>query len=271
MKDYIATGGEGILSVSILDVRYPAGHVASLKNGTPGDTVIVVLSGSVRCKLPGRKDALLLTKDTLTFFPRETPRRSEYLSDARLLSIHITASRPLFPDGCGQRLCAQMNGRQASALEAIVRHVRGDTRLSGRAATACVYDLIDFCAQERAPGTPERFAEIEKIRLQIEDEFRLDVKISEYARRAAMSESTFRRLFTAYLGMSPVRYRALLRLRFVRLLTATQACSLTEAARRAGYGSLSYCCRQFRREFGLAAGELLRQPEGETPGAARGR
>ena len=61
-----------------------------------------------------------------------------------------------------------------------------------------------------------------------------------------MSESGFRKLFTEYTGKSPVEYRNHIRLLRAEELILSGA-SVSEAAEKVGFGSISFYCRLTRR------------------------
>ena len=107
------------------------------------------------------------------------------------------------------------------------------------------------------PEIPSRYAAVHAAKLAIDSDFTSERSIPEYARDAAMSESSFRRLFAEYTGTPPARYRQKLQLEYVKLLVQSGECNLSEAASRAGYNSLPYLCRQFRREYGRSFSEFM--------------
>jgi len=78
-----------------------------------------------------------------------------------------------------------------------------------------------------------------------------DLSIPHLAERAAMSERTFGRVFSAETGMTPARYVELVRLDRAKLLLETTKWPLARIADRSGLGSAATLARAFRRQLGI--------------------
>ena len=262
MKEYISVDAlSKIRHVSLFNIRYDAGHVFTHRPDAAqsADTMILVLSGSIRCDMPGR-ETLRMEAGTVTLFPRSERRTSRYLTNTHLLSVHIDSTSPLFSD-VNQFSTAGLSDFGRMCLTQLTDTARG-APIGDFAAASCVCGLLAECAERVHESVPERFAAIDAARRAIEREFTSERPIPEYARDAAMSESGFRRLFAMYVGMPPARYRQKLRLEYVRLLVSTGECNLSEAASRAGFNSLPYLCRQFHRYFGVSVSDTLHESDG---------
>ncbi len=89
----------------------------------------------------------------------------------------------------------------------------------------------------------KKYEKIQQIMLEINKNYSLNVKISEYAKKALMSESGLRALFKEYTGKSIIEYRNDLRLKHAEMLIS-EGMSTWEAALKVGFSSSSYYCRQ---------------------------
>ncbi len=90
-------------------------------------------------------------------------------------------------------------------------------------------------------------------------------KIEELARMCHISETHFRRVFSEYMKMSPVKYINQVRIRHVcDELTKTND-SINAIAARTGFPSLSTFNRNFRQITGLSPQQFRKHPELYTP------
>ena len=76
--------------------------------------------------------------------------------------------------------------------------------------------------------------------------------MSEYARRANMSLSTFIRRFRAHTGVPPQRYITRLRMTNARELMDSTTLPITDIARLVGYDNPLYFSRMFKKETGMS-------------------
>lgn len=90
-------------------------------------------------------------------------------------------------------------------------------------------------------------------------------KIEELARMCHISETHFRRVFSEYMKMSPVRYINHIRIRRACDELKRTNDSINVIAARAGYSSLSTFNRNFRQFTGYSPQQLRKHPELYTP------
>ena len=76
--------------------------------------------------------------------------------------------------------------------------------------------------------------------------------MSEYAKRANMSLSTFIRRFRSHTGMPPQRYITRLRMTNARELMDSTTLPITDIARLVGYDNPLYFSRMFKKEAGMS-------------------
>ncbi|MEL6616953.1 MAG: AraC family transcriptional regulator [Bacteroidota bacterium] len=78
-----------------------------------------------------------------------------------------------------------------------------------------------------------------------------DLKVSDLAAAACMSEPTFYRAFRNEFGITPAAYVTRLRVERARQLLADPARSVTDVAASVGFGSVSHFIRVYRDQVGL--------------------
>ncbi|HIG74321.1 MAG TPA: helix-turn-helix domain-containing protein [Bacteroidetes bacterium] len=90
-----------------------------------------------------------------------------------------------------------------------------------------------------------------------------DLKVSDLAAAACMSEATFYRAFRNEFGITPVAYLTRLRVDRARQLLADPGRSVTDVAASVGFGSVSHFIRVYREHVGLTPkqDQLARQAE----------
>jgi transcriptional regulator GlxA family with amidase domain len=75
--------------------------------------------------------------------------------------------------------------------------------------------------------------------------------VPELATQAGLSTSRFAHLFRAAVGVSPMRYLQLLRLKRAQLLLQDTSASVREVMAQVGYSDPSHFARDFRRHHGV--------------------
>ncbi len=266
MKEYISLNGLG--QISLFHIHQPAGYIAHLPHGTSAETMIIILSGCVRCQIPGQDDRML-TPDEITLFSKDQERTSCYLTDTHLLSVHLHLPGNTIAESAVQVKTAAMNEHSAACLSTLAQVYTANRPLSEIAAASCLYGLLDACIKHAEPELPRKFRTISAVKQAIDNDFISERPITEYAKDAAMSVSAFRRLFSEYTGKTPVRYRLEKRLEYACLLVSSGECNISEAAARAGFNSLPYFSRLFRKTYDCSLSEYLHRNTNKTAGERR--
>ena len=86
--------------------------------------------------------------------------------------------------------------------------------------------------------------------LHLENNYIDNISTDELAKMCGMCQSSFRRLFHEYAGMSPVKYKNALRAKKAAELLATGEYTVGEAAELVGIPDLAYFNRVFRQTYG---------------------
>jgi len=82
-------------------------------------------------------------------------------------------------------------------------------------------------------------------------EFRSPLSVSDLAKTAGMSASSFHQHFKAVTGTTPLQYQKDLRLIEARALLANASLTVSAAAYAVGYESPTHFSRDYSRKFGL--------------------
>ncbi len=115
-----------------------------------------------------------------------------------------------------------------------------------------IYEIKEYAAKKSSQKFHKLFPVIAELRSHPE----VDRKILEYAEMCSMSEVGFRKLFMEYTGKTPVEYRTRLRLKMAADMLCDGEYSVTEAAARSGFNSISFFCREFKKYYGYNAGKI---------------
>lgn len=86
---------------------------------------------------------------------------------------------------------------------------------------------------------------------------RRNVSIPELARTAGLSPSRFAHLFSRHVGMPPRHYLIEKRIELARSLLAFSTLNVSEAAAEAGFGSIYYFSRIFKKYTGVSPQQFL--------------
>jgi AraC-like DNA-binding protein len=100
------------------------------------------------------------------------------------------------------------------------------------------------------------------------------ISVAVLAEEACMSESVFAHLFKQCVGRSPYQFLRQLRPEHAHDLLLEEHCTVSEAARRAGYSNPSHFIREFKRYFGETPRSYLQKlgaAGGQSPDALAGR
>ncbi len=87
---------------------------------------------------------------------------------------------------------------------------------------------------------------------QLRSEYRFPLRVSELAKIAAMSESSFHKHFKDVTGTSPLQFQKDLRLIQAKVLLTQMGNAVSDAAFAVGYESPAHFSRDYSRRFGLA-------------------
>ena len=119
---------------------------------------------------------------------------------------------------------------------------------------ALLYNLLsDISMEFRKEGIQlQSYAAIYPAIDYIEKHYLQNPSVSVLAKKCAMSESTLRRLFKQYAGMSPLSYIMHLKINRARLLLETTDFSILQVAEACGFDDAAYFSRIYKKKAGVA-------------------
>lgn len=116
--------------------------------------------------------------------------------------------------------------------------------------------VLSFCLGESEKRYPIR-AGVEYLKLHWNE----NTPVAELAALCGMSECYFRRLFGRFAGMSPVRYRMLIRISAARSMLAAGDMTVGEVAEAVGFEDCFYFSRVFKNIVGISPSAYARSPQ----------
>ncbi len=111
------------------------------------------------------------------------------------------------------------------------------------------YLLVDSIASAASEENMLKDSNMDKVKNILEDE--KDYKISDIAKECRMSESSLRKTFKAYYGVSPAEYRLRYKLDRAKYLLESTDMTLGEISNKLHFYDTAYFCRRFKQYTGL--------------------
>ena len=130
--------------------------------------------------------------------------------------------------------------------------------VSPSATKAVIFRLLtEYSRRERRRDLRKhQFGSIAKGIAYLENETGSDRPIAEIAEMCHVSESTFRRLFKEYAGVSPVEFRTNAQMEYAKKLLRDGSMSVSEVAFAVGFNDPAYFCRVFKKQCGQTPGQF---------------
>ena len=121
-----------------------------------------------------------------------------------------------------------------------------------------LYELIaDILESDlaRNVGTKAYYNILPAIRY-IDGNFETEISVDELAKMCAMSNTNFRRVFTAVCGVSPIQYLLNVRIRRAKEFLTEYSLSVSETATLCGFKDVEHFCRTFKKKTGITPGKV---------------
>lgn len=198
--------------------------------------------GDVIQRFPDRPREIRFSQEEMLQLSMGVPR---LIYDALVLGGVPEAANPVLRIGVHRELI--------TAGERIVEELRTqpDDRLYETLAR--MHRLLAEIHRLAAPVAPSPSRpEVAEACAILEEAFDRTVHLPRLAARLNLSYTTFRRLFTQQMGVSPGEYRLRRRTEYVQDLLCDPRLSMAEIADRAGYRDLFALSRQFRQRTGVS-------------------
>ena len=105
----------------------------------------------------------------------------------------------------------------------------------------------------------KRNAKMERIMEYMEEHFAEPLCCADFAETAGLSPSRFSAIFRKAAGCSPMHFFNTIRLAHAQTFLL-DGCSVEETSLRAGFSTVPYFCRCFRKHLGMSPGEFRKNP-----------
>ena len=260
--DYSCFGTESIRAESIIVFRQQwtaTNSYSYLRDARPDSGLLLVLTGNIREYLPdgrffdakpGELISLPRTSHYRSDFSFSTAKTSDLLINFRLFDrtgeeLLLSDSPQILLNGTGVQW-RELFERAESAFS----QARGQLRL-----TACFYEILEELRTYFEPRANAFFSQIAKGVEQLENQITQEISVAQLADACGVSESTFRRLFRKYAGVSPVEYRERIRISLAKRLLSGRELTVQEISSYLGFYDSSYFCRVFKEKTGLRPSE----------------
>ena len=236
MKDirYLGKLDFRIDNVGYVKVMRDKDFAVPYRSGKEKYSVILPISGSMSYHFPESRETVLLYPGDIMYIPKKHPYIATYLQDGTVMNLfNFDTDTGMISEGfeypkkrtlpeLARRICTELESNSENMLFLASR----------------IYEAI--CALEkREVQIPKKYKrilpDIEEIKTRFED----NRKISYYAELCDMSESNFRKLFTEYVGKSPIEYRNCLRISRARSMIDSGEYTALEAAYLCGFNNMS--------------------------------
>jgi two component transcriptional regulator, araC family len=116
-------------------------------------------------------------------------------------------------------------------------------------------EVLKYCSNKDSSSKGRITAAIEYINKNCSEK----ISIEELARLCAMSPSYFRKLFTEEMGMSPIKYRDVIRIDKAKSLLASELFNVTEVAEELGFCDIYHFSKEFKKYTGISPLEYKKQ------------
>lgn len=234
-------GGNGLICLMAGDINYHF-EGCPVRRAEPGDLIFLPKLSHYRCDfIRGNKEPIC--RFQLINFE---------IMDTGLRPIRLSESLRIIRPGSG----TPYENRFSELLRMYRMGVTPPARIKAR-----VLDILTDVAGElhRENLSTRRYAGIGPGIRYLEQHFTENISIAVLAELCFVSETSFRRLFHHYAGMSPVRYRTTLRIDRARELLRSGLFTASEAAAELGFGDSAYFSRVFKDITGMSPGEYSRR------------
>ena len=212
------------------------------------ETVIYTIGGEVSVTEKNARYDFLVREGELVYLPSGDSATLRIPEDAKAVIIKFDLRERLFEDA----FCIKKGSEVLETAGKLCEYTDRDHVFFCMMTYKLIYEMKKYVAGQAPQKFHKLYPVIDELRAHPEAERKID----EYAKMCGMSEVGFRKLFMEYTGETPVEYRTRLRLEMACGMLADGECSVTEAAARSGFNSISFFCREFKKFYGYSAGNI---------------
>ena len=227
----------------------------------PFDRLFYITEGKI---VFGTEDELLTaTAGDIVYLPSDC----EYTSHWEVPGVYYTVNFILH-DGCAAKrsigeqieiVASDNTGKYLSVYKRLCELWISDEPGRVYACISAFWELIrHLCIDAENNELRNRYDSVYGAIMWLRSNYHTETTPAELARLCNLSESTFRREFRKRTGMSPVKYRNLLRLERAKELMKSGEYNVSEAGAAVGFCDVYYFSRVYKKEYGTLPSEMLR-------------
>lgn len=109
---------------------------------------------------------------------------------------------------------------------------------------------VDFSDDKNIKVKSEQYSQIAQGATLLKQTYLENLPIETFAKQSNISVSAFRQLFNKQYGMSPIKYRNMLRINRAKQLLENDNCTVAEVAYASGFENIGYFCRYYKKVTG---------------------
>ncbi len=141
-------------------------------------------------------------------------------------------------------------------FEAIYNEFTGNRPFAQEVVACHLRTLVWLLRQSFAEPVNETHTQVERCLNYIHENYAHDFPIEALAKQVYVSPSYLFRIFRKKTGVTPMRYRNLVRVDKAKLLLLDRALKMEEVAERVGFEDAKYFARVFKKETGASPSEF---------------
>lgn len=239
-----------VRNIDVQTISRPKNHRHSFKNGREKHGFIYVVNGKMMDSFTDcRVERLCPVKGELVFIPKGSIYTGVYSEDnttIKIIQFDILSgdlpeylsypSKIELPDAC-------------ELIEAFFSPIENHTAVHPFYYLSCLYKLL-WKIDESCASLPQKYKKLQPALTEIAERWNENQKVSYYAQLCDMSETNFRRLFSEYMGKSPIDYRNDIRLLNAKNKLQSGEFNVSEVAFDSGFTNLSFFIRLYKKKYG---------------------
>ncbi len=225
----------------------------------PVERFIYITSGKVHFFL--QEKTLQASDRDMIYLPRDTGYHSQWLTTAEFMVVDLLLHNSNGQDICfGDAPCVLFHDTH-HIYDGLLQELANKAEANGpfdwlERLSLCFKLLCNMARDTNHHELDEQQRKIQKGITYLENNYRTDFPVDILAEMCNLSVNSFRRIFFACKGISPVEYKNRLRIRKAAELLKTGQYTVAEVAEQTGIRDVKYFGKLFKRYIGINPGAI---------------